>query len=97
MARRAISSAEVEAIAEEAYIYGLPLIMSYKTMYFYAVDNNTSQFKAPLNQLKNTTRVNGPKDTALVSPNSDSVFSLLWMDLRAEPLVLCVPEIGACA
>jgi hypothetical protein len=34
-----------------------------------------------------------PADTAIVTPNSDTPYSWLWLDLRAEPVVLCVPEI----
>lgn len=86
-------AATTEKLAEEAYIYGLPILMSYKTMYSYSVKTGTSQFKAPFNQIKNTAHLYGPKDTAVVSANSDTPYSLLWMDLRAEPVVLCVPKI----
>jgi hypothetical protein len=34
-----------------------------------------------------------PKDTAVQTPNSDTPYSLLGADLRAEPLVLCMPEV----
>jgi hypothetical protein len=88
-----LTPAEVQALTEEAYIYALPLVMSYKTMYFYAVNPNSSQFKAPFNQLFNSANVYTPKDTAVVSPNSDTPYSLMWLDLRAEPVVLSVPEI----
>ena len=33
------------------------------------------------------------KDTAIVTPNSDTPYSLLWMDLRAEPIILSVPAV----
>ena len=33
------------------------------------------------------------KDTAVVTPNSDTPYSLVWMDLRAEPIVLSVPAV----
>ena len=33
-----------------------------------------------------------PADTAIVTPNSDTPYSWLFLDLRAEPMVLCVPE-----
>jgi len=87
------SEVEIEDLVAEAYVWGLPLIMSYKTMYHYALDESGPEFKAPLNHLGHTTRVNGPGDVALVSPNTDSLFSLLWMDLRAEPIVVSVPEV----
>ena len=62
-------------------------------MYEYAIDQASGQFKAPFNQLYNEARVATPADTAIVTPNSDTPYSILWMDLRAEPVVLCVPEI----
>src|SRR5258708_3956585 len=33
------------------------------------------------------------KDTAVVTPNSDTPYSFVWMDLRAEPIVLSVPAV----
>ncbi|HTE88985.1 MAG TPA: hypothetical protein VK639_08540, partial [Terriglobales bacterium] len=44
-----LTPAETKAIAEEAFIYGLPIVMNYGVMYEYAVDKNSSQFKAPFN------------------------------------------------
>ena len=85
--------AEIKAIAEEGFIYGLPIVMNYAVMYEYAVDKNSPEFKAPFNQIKNETRVFTPKDTAIVTPNSDTPYSFLWMDLRAEPMVLSVPAV----
>ena len=85
--------AETKAIAEEGFIYGLPIVMNYAVMYEYAVDKNSPEFKAPFNQIKNEARVFTPKDTAIVTPNSDTPYSFLWMDLRAEPIVLSVPAI----
>ena len=87
------SSAEVQAIAEEGFIYGLPIVMNYAVMFDYAVDRNSGQFKAPFNQIHNEARVYTYKDTAIVTPNSDTPYSLLWMDLRAEPMVLSVPAV----
>src|ERR1700676_4299298 len=79
---------EAKAIAEEGFIFGLPIVMNYAIMYEYAVDRNSGQFKAPFNQLKNEPNVFTYKETAIVTPNSDTPYSFVWMHLRAEPLVL---------
>lgn len=84
---------EAKDIAEEGLIYGSPLVMNYGIMYEYAVDKNSGQFKAPFNQIKNEANVYTYKDTAVVTPNSDTPYSLVWMDLRAEPIVLSVPAV----
>jgi hypothetical protein len=84
---------ETKAIAEEGFIYGLPIVMNYAVMYEYAVDRNSGQFKAPFNEIKNEPRVFTYKDTAVVTPNSDTPYSFVWMDLRAEPIVLSVPTV----
>ena len=93
VAQDALAPDEVRSIAEEAAVYALPMVMDYGVMYEYAIDQASGQFKAPFNQLYNEARVATPADTAIVTPNSDTPYSILWMDLRAEPVVLCVPEI----
>jgi len=62
-------------------------------MYEYSVDANSPQYKAPFNQIKNEARVFTYQDTAIVTPNSDTPYSFLWMDLRAEPMVVSVPAV----
>src|SRR3954465_1652276 len=84
---------EAKAIAEEGFIYGLPIVMNYAVMYEYSVDKNSGQYKAPFNQIKNEPRVFTYKDTAVITPNSDTPYSMLWLDLRAEPIVLSVPAV----
>jgi len=84
---------QTKAIAEEGFIYGLPIVMNYAVMYEYAVDKTGSQFKAPFNQINNEARVFTYKDTAVITPNSDTPYSIAWLDLRAEPIVLSVPEV----
>src|SRR5439155_20563439 len=71
-----LTPAETKAIAEEAFIYGLPLVMNYAVMYEYAVDKKSSQFKAPFNGIYNMHRVATYKDTAIITPNSDNPYSM---------------------
>jgi hypothetical protein len=88
-----LTPAETKAIAEEAFIYGLPIVMNYAVMHEYAVDKGGPQFKAPFNKIKNEARVFTYEDTAIITPNSDTPYSFLWLDLRAEPMVLSVPAV----
>ena len=84
---------QVKAIAEDGFVYGLPIVMNYAVMYEYAIDKSSSQFKAPFNQIKNEARVFTYEDTSIPTPNSDTPYSFVWMDLRAEPIVLSVPAV----
>jgi hypothetical protein len=87
------SIAETKAIAEEAYIYGLPIVMNYAVMYEFSVDKNSGQYKAPFNQIENQARVFTYEDTSIPTPNSDTPYSSVWTDLRAEPIVLSIPAV----
>jgi len=87
------SISESRAIAEEGFIYGLPIVMNYAVMYEYVVDRNSGQWKAPFNTISNEHRVFTYRDTTIVTPNSDTPYSLAWMDLRAEPIVISVPAV----
>ncbi len=92
-AAQSITPGEARAIAKEAYIYGFPLVDSYRIQYSYFVDHDSVEFKAPWNTLSNTARVFTPDDRAVQTPNSDTPYSFVGADLRAEPLVFTVPAI----
>src|SRR5215472_7328285 len=76
-----------------AYTYAYPMIANYKAMYQYFVDKSNSQYKGPFNTVVSDAHVYTPKDTSVVTPNSDTPYSFLEADLRAEPVVFCVPDI----
>jgi hypothetical protein len=85
---------ETKAIAEEAFIYGLPIVMNYAIMNEFCMDTNSSQYKGPFNTLFHEHRTFTYRDTAVVTPNSDTPYSFIWLDLRAEPMVLTVPAVA---
>jgi len=89
----AISADEARAIAKEAYIYGFPLVDSYRIQYSYFVDPSNPEFKTSWNQIQNVSRVYTPADKAIQTPNSDTPYSFVGADLRAEPIVLTIPTI----
>ena len=81
-----------KTIAKEAYVYGFPLVMNYKTMYNYALNEQSPDYKGPINQKSCQARLFTPMDKAVVTPNSDTPYCMFWMDLRDEPQVISVPE-----
>ncbi|MBS7788441.1 DUF1254 domain-containing protein [Roseococcus sp. SDR] len=81
--------------AEQAFIFGLPLVMNYTVMYEFAINRNSGQFKAPFNTMWNDAQVFTWRDTAIPTPNSDTPYSMSWLDLRAEPVVISVPDVPA--
>lgn len=86
---------ETRAIAEEAFIFGLPIVMNYAVMNEFVVDKNSGQYKGPMNTISNDQRVFTYEDTTVVTPNSDTPYSMIWLDLRAEPMVISVPSVAA--
>ena len=67
--------------------------MNYTSMYELSIDHSSSNFKQPIGVIDNVARVSTYKDTAVITPNSDTPYSLLYVDLRAEPTVISVPAV----
>jgi hypothetical protein len=84
---------EARAVAREAYIYANPMVDNYRIFYGSFVNEADPEYKTPINQILNLTRVYTHEDRAVQTPNSDTPYSWLALDLRAEPYVLTVPEI----
>ncbi|RVJ59514.1 DUF1254 domain-containing protein [Sinorhizobium medicae] len=84
---------DIKAAAREAYIYTYPLVKNYLTMYQYALEPGGGQYKGPLNTLANIAKVYTPEDTAIITPNSDTPYSFIVFDLRAEPVMVTMPAI----
>ena len=89
----ALTPEQARTIAKEAYIYGFPVVDSYRVQYAYFVDQDNPEYKGDWNQVHNTARTYTPADTAIQTPNADTPYSALGADLRTEPLVLTVPAI----
>jgi hypothetical protein len=87
------NSQDTRAIAREAYIYSFPMAANYQTLYKQAINTSSHDYRAPFNSLTNASGVATPEDKFVVTPNSDTPYSYLWMDLRAEPIVVTMPKI----
>jgi len=87
-----ITADEVRKIAKDAYIYGYPMIDGYRIQHTYFVNKDNTEYKAPYNVLASAARVYTADDKAVQTPNSDTPYGMLGMDLRNEPFVITVPK-----
>ncbi len=88
----AVTAADAKAIAKEAYIYGFPMVVNYKTMYMYVINEKSPEYKGSFNYLGCEARLLTPEDKAVVTPNADTPYCMFWADIRTEPAVISVPE-----
>ena len=85
---------EVKEITKEAYIYAYPMLENYKVMFATVIWEKSPVYDAPFNQILNKAVLLGPEFKNNVRPNNDTFYSNLWLDLRAEPMVLSVPAVS---
>jgi hypothetical protein len=89
---RNITPQEAKRIAEEAFIFAFSMLENYKTMYVQAVNENLPTYRAPFNLFAHMRHLLGPEFTEVVGPNNDTLYSLAWLDLGREPVVLSLPD-----
>jgi hypothetical protein len=81
------STAATAATAADAYVSGYSLVVTTRTMQllggFFGV-----------NQLSWQRALAGPRSRVIVAPNRDTLYSSAVLDLRAEPMVLTLPEVA---
>ncbi|MFZ4584060.1 MAG: DUF1254 domain-containing protein [Acidimicrobiia bacterium] len=74
-----------EALAAAAYVWGVPLVISTRTM-------QTLAGITGVNRLYNQQQLSGPMTRLIVAPNVDTLYSVAVLDLRNGPLALTVPN-----
>jgi hypothetical protein len=82
---------QLETNLADAYVWGYPTVDTHHVMSKQVLDPTSPEFKAVFNQFGHARTVATPSDHAIVAPNVDTPYSYLWMDLRAEPMVVTVP------
>jgi len=81
----ALTPPEAEAIATVGYIYGYPLVL---------MDVTRATAPAAANRFVHHTEFPDDRFTGVVTPNVDTLYSMAWLDLTREPIVLSVPDVG---
>ena len=89
----AATSDEKRAIAKEAYIYAFPMMESYDTWHGQAVDKTSPTYVGGFNRFRHYSEAFTAANHDLVTPNNDTPYSWAWLDLRAEPIVVSVPDV----
>jgi hypothetical protein len=85
---------ESAKIAEDACVFGYPLVLMDVTKTASTAVPKPKGAKAPVNQFAHLRAFPDATYTGVVSPNADMLYSIAWLDLAKEPMVLSVPEMG---
>lgn len=78
---------EKKQVAQEVYIYAYPLVLM-------DVSKRVMAAKAPVNTFHHMRAFPDHTFTDVVSPNADTLYSSVWLDLAKEPIVLSLPAMG---
>ena len=90
-----LSESELLNTLREAYLFGFPLVVMDATrqaMTNAADVTSGSIMRAPVNQIVHARQFPNAESRDVVRPNADSYYSSAWLDLRAEPMVLDLPD-----
>lgn len=88
----AVSQAEAIRIARDAYVYAYPLVLQDVTRVHTSNFAAAARFPdAPPNQFVHAPAFPPIDMKVLVRPNADTLYSVGWLDLGPEPVVLSVP------
>ncbi|MGD2059750.1 MAG: DUF1254 domain-containing protein [Acidimicrobiia bacterium] len=80
-------------IAREAYAFFFPMLMGYRFLFGVNLAPGLPSYVAPVNTLDGRPETVDHTSEDVITPNSDTPYSIANLDLRAEPMVLSVPEI----
>jgi len=91
----ALTPAAAAEIGVNAYIYLYPLItMDVTRLQSTNVEAGKEFGRGPMNVFTNVPAFPPADYKVVVRPNFDTLYSVAWLDLAAEPLVISVPDTG---
>src|SRR5262245_28323428 len=95
MATQAIPATDAKAIAQEGFVFGLPLV--YIALQADVLTNvaKPEGGRAPFNQFDHHREFPDARNNKIVGMNVDTLYSMANLDLTAEPIVLVVPPMQA--
>lgn len=91
---QALSPAEAQQIATDAYVYGYSLITTEVTRVQMSNVPKVEGFNSPTGQFVNVPRYPPADYRGVSAPNADTLYSVAWLDL-SEPQVFSHPDMGS--
>ncbi|QGN00061.1 DUF1254 domain-containing protein [Methylocystis parvus] len=94
VAQTALSPEETYALARDAYLFAYPIVSMDVTMRqaTNVPDAATVNLRAPVNQFAHARAYPKADEKDVVRYNFDTLYSMAWLDLSSEPLILSVPD-----
>ncbi len=90
-----ISEQEARAIGVDAYLYFYPLVtMDVTRKQLTNFEPGKAPGRGPMNMFNNSATYPAADDKAVVRPNFDTLYSVAYLDLTREPVVVSVPDTG---
>ncbi len=89
----AITEQEAHAIGVDAYVYLYPLLsMDITRKQFTNVEPGKTFGKGPMNMFVNVPEYPPADFKGVVRSNFDTLYSIAWLDLTSEPLIISAPD-----
>lgn len=80
------------ALAQRAYEYGVPVLNMQRTFETStSINVPNGRGGGAVNQFSHFNRLADAEDRTVVAPNSDTLYSMAWLDLSREPQVISTP------
>lgn len=76
----------------EAFVFGFPLLLATRTMRGATRVVGPADGRAPINRFAHLDNFPDPTLKTVVAGNANTLYSLAWLDLASEPIVLSVPD-----
>jgi hypothetical protein len=90
-----ITEEEAHAIGVDAYLYLYPLVtMDLTRFQFTNVEPGNEPMKGPMNTFVSVPAYPTAEMRTVVRPNFDTLYSVAWLDLTKEPMIVSVPDTG---
>ena len=89
-----LTAEEAHAIGVDAYIYFYPLVLMELTRKQSINIDNREFGQGPMNTFANVPAYPPADFKGVVRSNFDTLYSIVWLDLTKEPLVISAPDTG---